>query len=249
MQSSGRRSLPVAALSLLMGMGSLFMALGVSAQNASPEASPMATPMASPVAAEGTIVSDLSCWNEEPNRDSGYPQWSSEPAMTIDPAKSYTATIETNRGTIVVDLYADRAPNAVNNFVCLATEGYYDGVIFHRVMTGFMIQTGDPTGTGQGGPGYQFLDELPGEDLNYDRGVLSMANAGPNTNGSQFFINHANNTANLQKNYTIFGKVADEESMATVDTIAAVPVQPSAAGEPSSPFVTITILSVTITEQ
>lgn len=240
MQLSGRRSLPVVALSLLIVMGSLIIAMSVSAQDA--------TPAATPIATEGEPVTDLSCWAEEPNWDSGYPQWSAPPEMTIDPSASYMATIETNRGTIVVDLFAEQAPNTVNNFVCLATEGYYDGVLFHRVMAGFMIQTGDPTGTGQGGPGYQFEDELPGEELSYDRGVLAMANAGPNTNGSQFFINHANNDANLQRDYTIFGQVTDEQSLETIDAIAAVPVQPSATGEPSSPFVTITILSVTITK-
>jgi cyclophilin family peptidyl-prolyl cis-trans isomerase len=200
--------------------------------------------MATPQAA-GT--EDLGCWAQEPTWAEGYPQWSSAPEMVIDPAKTYTATIETNRGDIVVELYADKAPNAVNNFVCLANAGYYDVTVFHRIITGFMVQTGDPTGTGRGGPGYTFEDELPGDDMNYERGVLAMANAGPNTNGSQFFINHQDNGQNLQKNYTIFGKVT--EGMDVVDAIAAIPVEPSASGEPSAPMVTVGVKTITISEQ
>lgn len=206
-----------------------------------------ATPMASPEVTGGTVVANLGCWSEEPSWAAGYPQWSSAPEIKIDPTGDYTATIETNRGTIVADLYAGEAPDTVNNFICLATEGYYDGVVFHRVIDDFMIQTGDPTGTGRGGPGYQFEDELPGDDLDYDRGVLAMANAGPNTNGSQFFINQGNNAGRLQKNYTIFGKVV--EGMDVVDRIASIPVSANAQGEESVPAATVTILSVVIEEQ
>jgi peptidylprolyl isomerase len=187
------------------------------------------------------------CWSGEANTSGGYPQWESAPAMTIDEGKTYTATIETSQGTITAELFADKAPQTVNNFVCLANAGYYSGVPFHRIMSGFMIQTGDPTGTGTGGPGYRFEDELPGDDLNYERGVLAMANAGPNTNGSQFFINHQDNSQNLPKNYSIFGKVT--EGMDVVDKIAAVPVQPAPNGEPSSPTTPVTIEKVTISEQ
>ena len=227
------------ALALIMTMGTFFMSGGVQAQS-----TPSATPDA---AAAGTPVTDTGCWNEQPNMDAGYPQWTSAPEMTIDPSKSYTATIVTNRGTIVADLYAEKAPNTVNNFVCLATEGYYDGVVFHRVIRDFMIQTGDPTGTGRGGPGYQMPDELPGDDLDYNEGVLSMANSGPNTNGSQFFINQANNSGRLEKSYTIFGKVT--EGMDVVNTIAEIPVSPTAQGEQSVPAATMTVLSITITEK
>ncbi len=126
--------------------------------------------------------------------------------VTIDKQKQYTATIKTNRGDIEVKLYAAEAPNTVNNFVHLAQDGFYNGVRFHRVIKDFMIQTGDPTGTGRGGPGYQFADEF-GPGLKHDRpGVVSMANAGANTNGSQFFITHVP-TPWLDRKHSIFGQV------------------------------------------
>jgi peptidyl-prolyl cis-trans isomerase B (cyclophilin B) len=124
----------------------------------------------------------------------------------IDLKKRYTASIETNRGVIVLKLYATQAPRTVNNFVCLADDGYYDGVTFHRVIKDFMVQSGDPTGTGRGGPGYTFKDEFDPK-LKHDRpGVLSMANAGPNTNGSQFFITHVP-TPWLDGKHSVFGEV------------------------------------------
>lgn len=126
--------------------------------------------------------------------------------MQIDPAKKYTTTIETNRGIIVADLFAAQAPRTVNNFVALARDGYYNGVTFHRVISDFMIQAGDPSGTGRGGPGYTFKDEFDPE-LKHDKpGVLSMANAGPNTNGSQFFITHVP-TPWLDGKHSVFGQV------------------------------------------
>ena len=133
-------------------------------------------------------------------------QWSSPPAMQIDPRKNYYATIETNRGTIELQLYPQHAPKTVNNFVFLAREGFYDGVTFHRVISDFMIQGGDPTGTGRGGPGYRFEDEVKGNPLTHDTGVISMANAGPNTNGSQFFITHSPQP-HINGKHTVFGKV------------------------------------------
>ncbi len=226
---------------------------GLPSDRETPMASPMgATPVASsalatPQATNGTPVGNLNCWNEDPSMVAGYPQWSSAPEMAIDPSRTYIATIETNRGTIVAELFAEQAPNTVNNFVCLAVQDYYEGVPFHRVIRGFMIQTGDPTGTGQGGPGYQIEDELPGNDLDYQEGVLAMANAGPNTNGSQFFINQVNNTGRLEKNYTIFGRVI--EGMDVVNAIAEVPVKAGPAGEPSVPAAAMTVLSVEITEK
>ena len=114
-------------------------------------------------------------------------KYAAPPAMTIDPAKSYTATMETSAGTLVLDLFAADAPMTVNNFVFLAREGFYDGTTFHRVIANFMAQGGDPTGTGSGGPGYQFADEFSTK-CKHVTGALSMANAGPKTNGSQFFI-------------------------------------------------------------
>ena len=144
------------------------------------------------------------------------PQYTDPPEMQIDPGKRYTATIATSAGTMTAELYAAEAPRTVNNFVFLAREGFYEGVIFHRVISGFMIQGGDPTGTGRGGPGYSFRDELEG-DGTYSRGTMAMANAGPNTNGSQFFIMHRD--YGLPHNYTIFGEVTD--GMDVVDAIAA----------------------------
>lgn len=143
-------------------------------------------------------------------------QWKSPPAMQIDPKKNYRATIETSRGTIELELYPQYAPKTVNNFVFLAREGYYDGVKFHRVISNFMVQGGDPTGTGSGGPGYRFEDELTGNPLKHEAKVISMANAGPNTNGSQFFITHSPQP-HLNGKHTVFGKVTSGADV--VDTI------------------------------
>jgi peptidyl-prolyl cis-trans isomerase B (cyclophilin B) len=133
-------------------------------------------------------------------------RYSGPPAMVIDPKKQYFADIETNKGTIRIQLLPEEAPVTVNNFVFLAREGYYDGVIFHRVVPGFVIQGGDPTGQGHGGPGYRFNDESVKRA--YLLGTVAMANAGPNTNGSQFFICLADQPS-LPKNYTIFGETVD----------------------------------------
>lgn len=143
-------------------------------------------------------------------------QWSQPPQMTIDPAKTYVATIETDRGTIELELYPQHAPKTVNNFRFLAKEGFYDGVTFHRVISNFMIQGGDPTGTGRGGPGYRFEDETKGNPLTHEKGVISMANAGPNTNGSQFFITHGPQP-HLNGKHTVFGKVVKGQDV--VDAI------------------------------
>ncbi|HUA87600.1 MAG TPA: peptidylprolyl isomerase [Bryobacteraceae bacterium] len=133
-------------------------------------------------------------------------QYSAAPAMSIDPAKKYSVTFDTSRGEIVCDLFAKDAPKTVNNFVFLARENFYDGTVFHRVIDNFMIQGGDPTGSGRGGPGYRFEDETKGNPNKHDVGTLSMANAGPNTNGSQFFITHVV-TNWLDGKHTVFGKV------------------------------------------
>ena len=135
-------------------------------------------------------------------------QWNSPPAMKIDTDKSYQAKITTNKGDIVIDLHTQDAPKTVNNFVFLAREGFYDGVLFHRVISNFMIQGGDPTGTGRGGPGYRFEDEVRNNPNKHETGVLSMANAGPNTNGSQFFITHSPQP-HLNGKHTVFGKVVE----------------------------------------
>ena len=165
------------------------------------------------------------------------PQYPNPPEMQIDPGKTYTATIETTAGTMTAELYAAEAPRTVNNFVFLAGEGFYTDVIFHRTISGFMIQGGDPTGTGSGGPGYRFADESVTRQ--YLRGTLAMANAGANTNGSQFFVMHADYP--LPPNYTIFGKLTAGEDV--VDAIATAPT-----GSQDRPVNPVKITSVAITE-
>lgn len=142
--------------------------------------------------------------------------WGSKPPMTIDKTKKYKATLDTDRGVIELELYPEYAPVTVNNFAFLAGEGYYDGVTFHRVIPNFMIQGGDPTGTGRGGPGYQFEDEFAGNPLKHDAKVISMANAGAATNGSQFFITHEPQP-HLNGKHTVFGKVTKGQDV--VDNI------------------------------
>jgi len=149
-------------------------------------------------------------------------QYDAPPPMVIDLAKRYVATISTDQGDIVVELFADKAPMTVNNFVFLAREGYYDGVTFHRVIKGFMAQGGDPSGSGSGGPGYRFGDEFH-PALKHDQpGILSMANAGPGTNGSQFFITYRD-TPHLDGKHTVFGRVVEG-----MDVVEAIPERDSA---------------------
>jgi len=143
-------------------------------------------------------------------------QWNSPPPLAIDPTHNYAARIETEKGTIQLELFARHAPRTVNNFIFLAREGFYDGVSFHRVIANFMIQGGDPTGSGRGGPGYKFADETKGNPLKHETGSLSMANAGPDTNGSQFFITHAPQP-HLNGKHTVFGRV-----VAGQDVVAAI---------------------------
>ena len=143
-------------------------------------------------------------------------KWDSSPEMQIDTNKKYMAEIETNKGVIELELFPNHAPKTVNNFVFLAREGFYDGISFHRVINNFMIQGGDPTGSGAGGPGYSFEDEVADNPLTHERGVISMANAGPNTNGSQFFITHSPQP-HLNGKHTVFGKVVSDQNV--VDSI------------------------------
>ena len=145
-------------------------------------------------------------------------QWDSPPEMNIDKDAVYVASMETSKGTISLELQPEHAPKTVNNFVFLANEGFYDGVTFHRVIEDFVIQGGDPTGTGTGGPGYRFEDETAGNPLKHETGAISMANAGPNTNGSQFFIAHSPQP-HLDGRHTVFGKVV--EGMDVVNDIEA----------------------------
>ena len=143
-------------------------------------------------------------------------QWDTSPEMTIDSTKVYTVKLETSRGDIELELYPEHAPKTVNNFVFLINESFYDGVTFHRVIDNFMVQGGDPDGTGRGGPGYRFEDELIGNPLKHESKVISMANAGPNTNGSQFFITHLPQP-HLDGKHTVFGKVS--QGVDVVDAI------------------------------
>lgn len=144
-------------------------------------------------------------------------KWNSPPEMQIDPGKAYKVTMETSQGEIELELYPQYAPITVNNFVFLIREGYYDGVTFHRVIKNFVIQGGDPTGTGSGGPGYKFEDEFRGNPMKHETGAISMANAGPGTNGSQFFITHSPQP-HLDGHHTVFGKVVKGQDV--VDAIA-----------------------------
>ncbi len=171
-------------------------------------------------------------------------QWTAEPAMSIKKNGKYHATLQTDKGAIEVELMPKSAPHAVNNFVFLANNRFYDGVKFHRIIAGFMIQTGDPEGTGMGGPGYTITDD-PVKDP-YKAGTLAMANTGqPNSAGSQFFIVHKDSTS-LPPTYSIFGKVT--KGMDVVDKIASVEVEANQGGEPSSPVEPVILKSVRIAE-
>jgi cyclophilin family peptidyl-prolyl cis-trans isomerase len=154
-------------------------------------------------------------------------QYAAPPAMTIDPKKHYTAVFQTDLGNFEVELFAAQAPKTVNNFVFLARDGFYDGTMFHRVIRGFMAQGGDPTGTGRGGPGYRFADEFHPELRHTTAGILSMANAGPGTNGSQFFITFGP-TPHLDNHHTVFGRVS-----AGLDLVLKIPERdPDRAAQP-----------------
>jgi cyclophilin family peptidyl-prolyl cis-trans isomerase len=184
-----------------------------------------------------------------PPAPTGEKKYAKPPAMQIDPNKKYQATISTTMGDITIELFAKDAPKAVNNFVFLAKDKFYDNLTFHRVIKDFMIQTGDPLGNGTGGPGYTFEDEL-NNGHKYEPGVVAMANAGRNTNGSQFFIGSGEEVKGLEHypNYTIFGKVV--KGMDVVQKIASVQVKANpVTGEKSVPVQPIKIKTITITEK
>jgi cyclophilin family peptidyl-prolyl cis-trans isomerase len=163
-------------------------------------------------------------------------QWNSPPAMEIDAKKTYTATFNTDKGDIIVQLFAEKVPRTVNNFVFLARQGFYDGTIFHRVLSDFMAQGGDPTGTGRGGPGYRFNDEFHPSLKHSQPGVLSMANAGANTNGSQFFITHVP-TPWLDNKHSVFGQV-----IKGLDVLLSIPVRDP--GNVNAPAVKLNKISI-----
>jgi cyclophilin family peptidyl-prolyl cis-trans isomerase len=218
-------------------LGAALFAVGCAAQSNSPQpstnsqpATPQASALATPTGPRAT-------------------SWSSPPAMQIDSSKTYFAIVDTSLGSFKIQLFANETPKTVNNFVFLSQQGFYNGVIFHRIMKTFMIQTGDPQGTGMGGPGYKFPDELPPKH-SYDPGIVAMANSGPNTNGSQFFIctgPDAPRALNSNPNYTQFGQVVS--GMDIVQKIASVPVTASSSGELSKPVTPPVINSITITQQ
>ncbi|MDQ3453503.1 MAG: peptidylprolyl isomerase [Actinomycetota bacterium] len=180
---------------------------------------------------------DVACGGSVPEgHDITKPQFE-QAEQVLDDRARHTATIATSCGAITVELFSDEAPNTANNFAFLASRGFFDATVIHRVVPGFVVQMGDPTGTGTGGPGYRFADELaPARDRGYSRGTLAMANAGPNTNGSQFFI--CLDDVGLPPQYTVFGEVTD--GMDAVDRIAAEPLR----GE--SPTQTVFVESVSL---
>lgn len=170
-------------------------------------------------------------------------KYSSPPPMSIDQSKSYSAEVVTNKGSFTIDLFAKEVPVAVNNFVFLSRENFYNGVIFHRIIKDFMVQTGDPKGDGTGGPGYKFDDESITRD--YNRGIVAMANSGKDTNSSQFFI--MTKDTDLPKNYVIFGQVS--KGIETIDKIANVEVEKNSLGELSKPKEKVSINKITIFEK
>ena len=197
-------------------------------------------PTSAPAARPTAMPANSAALSQDQQGGAKVKKYAAFPQMSIDQSAGYTANIKTNKGNILIELFPASAPNTVNNFVFLANDGFYDGVIFHRVIPNFMIQGGDPTGTGTSGPGYKFADEIDGT-LEFDKpGILAMANAGPGTNGSQFFITTAP-TPHLKGNHTIFGKVLEGQDVA--DTISTVP-----SGRGNKPTEPIVIQGVEITK-
>jgi cyclophilin family peptidyl-prolyl cis-trans isomerase len=219
---------------LLVAVPALMLSIGLSAACSSQSSTPTAKSQGEQSAAQKPA--DAKPADAKPAAPAGAKPatktYSAPPAMSIDQNKKYTATIKTSMGEMVAELYAKDAPNTVNNFVFLSREGFYNGVVFHRIIKEFMVQTGDPRGNGTGDAGYKFNDELSGPQK-YEKGTLAMANAGPNTQGSQFFICHGARATTLPKNYSIFGKVTT--GVEVLDKIAGVQVRNSPSGEPSQP--------------
>jgi cyclophilin family peptidyl-prolyl cis-trans isomerase len=237
--NSDFRPKPVAMIALLILACLAFAGCGSDEKSDS-----KASSQDSGASVDGGGSDDSSNGEEATKSDSGSDakQWDAPPKMTIDPKKKYTALVKTNKGSFTITLDPKKAPNAVNNFVFLAREGFYRNVPFHRIVKGFVIQTGDPTGTGTGGPGYNIKDDPGGK---YTRGTVAMANTGaPNSAGSQFFVSL--DELQLPATYALFGNVTD--GMDVVDKIAETPVETADSGEASSPTEKVTLQDVTITE-
>ena len=214
-------------------VASFLAAIGLTAcvlQTPSPEPTvepeaPTVAPTVAPTLPLASTSSSSQSANSAPAKqmvDAGgtlIPQYFNAPPVTIDPAAKYSATIRTSMGNLEVELFAERSPITVNNFIFLANDGFYDGIIFHRVIPNFMIQGGDPTGTGMGGPGYKFKDELAASLIFDEPGKLAMANSGPNTNGSQFFVTTVP-TPHLNGGHTIFGRITQGQEVADAISLA-----------------------------
>ena len=232
---------------LIIGLFVLFAALhssgGGKKSNAGSASSTTASSGPSTTTTVNPAIAAVQCNDTKPPDNPNRPTFTAAPAMTIDPAKKYTATIETSCGKITADLDAKAAPKTVNNFVFLANKKFFDGLTWHRVVKDFVIQGGDPQGTGAGGPGYQFEDELPKDGPPYYKlGSLAMANSGANTNGSQFFIVTGENGTQLPASYSRFGMVTGGLEVAQkLESFAQNPPDPN--GKPSRPLY---ILSITI---
>jgi cyclophilin family peptidyl-prolyl cis-trans isomerase len=232
-------------LAALLVLTTLFLAACGSKDESGSDGATVAAP--TEAAANADVASG--CWKatdrgQASGSDNTPLQWKQPPASILRAGKHYTATLTTNKGAFDVEFYSEDAPNTVNNFVCLAKAGYYDNTPFHRILSDFVIQGGDPTGTGRGGPGYEFPDEPI--KRTYDVGTLAMANAGPNTNGSQFFVVVGQSGTELPPNYTIFGKVT--EGMDVVNAIAQTPTKVGDTREKSVPVEPIVLQSVTVAE-
>ena len=198
-------------------------------------------PAASTTTVDPAVLAKVQCNETKPPANPNRPTFKEPPPMTIDPAKKYTATMETSCGKITIDLDPKAAPKTVNSFVFLAKQKFYDGLTFHRMLKDFVVQGGDPEGTGSGGPGYEFEDELPQDG--YKIGSLAMANSGANTNGSQFFIVTGKNGAALPSKYNRFGQVTSGIDVA--QKLETFTVESDPSGKPSR---TLYMFSVTITE-
>jgi len=237
-----------AHLTALLVLTTLFLAACGSKDESASSGATVAAP--TEAAADADVASG--CWKAvdrgqasgSGNTNTPPLQWKQPPANILQAGKHYTATLTTNKGAFVVEFYPEDAPNTVNNFICLAKAGYYDNTPFHRILNDFVIQGGDPTGTGGGGPGYEYPDEPV--KRKYEVGTLAMANAGPNTNGSQFFVVVGQSGSELPPKYTIFGKVTD--GMDVVSAIAQTPTKASDSGEKSVPVEPIVLQSVTVAE-